>query len=430
VFGRKGWISTISEMAGGGGLGTFVYGLSGILIAHVFLNAPFAAYNLLQRLERLPPDRLKLSASLGLTPLQRFRIVEWPALRSSFYALSATVFLLCFTSFAIVLTLGGSPKYNTLEVAIYEAIKLDFDLSRAVSLALVQVIVCGAFVLIASGGGRHDRSIRLVNRMYFWPDSPMTRTFQITVIAIFSVFFLGPIISLVWDGLFADFSRLVQEKSFRQALITSLVLASLSSFITLIVALAIAGTKRSLSSPLRVEQSRLTDTLSRLLSFSGSIYLAVPSLVMGFGFFLIARSLTTDFYQLAPVALVVANVLIALPFALVVLTPAMEKLALRHDKLAFSLGVRGLDRWRLVEWPGLRREIGYVVALAFCFSLGDLGVIALFGNQDFSTLPWLLYQKMGAYRTADAAGIALILLLLTLGAFYLLPRLFKEKDHA
>ncbi len=45
------------------------------------------------------------------------------------------VFLLCATSFTLVLTLGGGPSATTLEVAIYQALKLDFDPPRAVALA-------------------------------------------------------------------------------------------------------------------------------------------------------------------------------------------------------------------------------------------------------------------------------------------------------
>ena len=51
-------------------------------------------------------------------------------------------------------------------------------------------------------------------------------------------------------------------------------------------------------------------------------------------------------------------------------------------------------------------------------SLGDLGAVAIFGAEGFVTLPWLLFSRMASYRTADAAGIALVLgvlcLLLTL----------------
>jgi len=65
--------------------------------------------------------------------------------------------------------------------------------------------------------------------------------------------------------------------------------------------------------------------------------------------------------------------------------------------------------------------------LAFCFSLGDLGIIALFGSDEFSTLPWYLYQLMGSYRTTDAAGVALILLVLVVSVFIIVPRVFRSK---
>jgi thiamine transport system permease protein len=55
-------------------------------------------------------------------------------------------------------------------------------------------------------------------------------------------------------------------------------------------------------------------------------------------------------------------------------------------------------------------------------SLGDLGVIALFGSEGVQTLPYLLYARMGSYRTADAAGLALILGIVCLGLMMLVER--------
>jgi len=92
------------------------------------------------------------------------------------------------------------------------------------------------------------------------------------------------------------------------------------------------------------------------------------------------------------------------------------------------LGMSKVQRWVYCEFPYLASSMGYVFALSFCFSLGDLGIIALFGSQDFSTLPWYLYSLMGSYRTSDAAGVALILLAITLAAFLLLPRLFGRDN--
>jgi thiamine transport system permease protein len=167
--------------------------------------------------------------------------------------------------------------------------------------------------------------------------------------------------------------------------------------------------------------------LDSIIAFSGNLYLAIPSLVLGLGFFLMYQKYDGSEVVWATVALLTANVLMSLPFALSVLTPAMHKTAQRYDKLSFSLGLSKMQRWFYVEYPYLKSSLGYVFALAFCFSLGDLGIIALFGSDEFTTLPWYLYQLMGSYRTTDATGVALVLLVLVLSVFIVLPRLFRGK---
>ncbi len=54
-------------------------------------------------------------------------------------------------------------------------------------------------------------------------------------------------------------------------------------------------------------------------------------------------------------------------------------------------------------------------------------MIALFGSDQVQTLPYLLLQRMGSYRTADAAGIALFLGALCLALMFAADRLGKEK---
>jgi thiamine transport system permease protein len=96
--------------------------------------------------------------------------------------------------------------------------------------------------------------------------------------------------------------------------------------------------------------------------------------------------------------------------------PMVEEAA-RHERLCQSLGIAGWHRLRLVEWPALRRPIGLSLAIAATLSLGDLGVIALFGSQNLATLPLLLYQAMGGFRMGEAAVIAALLSLLCLALF-------------
>lgn len=430
VWGRRGWFNELLTSMELGSTGSWIYGIGGILLAHCFLNAPFMARSLLQRLEAIPTVQRKLSRSLDLSAWQRFRFMEWPAIKGSLPALCSTVFLLCFTSFAIVLTLGGSPKYNTLEVAIYEAIKLDFDIPRAVTLAVTQLAVCAVLVSIASSFRMTSKSVSEQSYVSPWTETGAKLWLQVALISLFAVFFLTPLAAILFKGAGKDLWKVLQDPLFHQTAFNSLILATASAILTLLTAVALIKARVNTIAPERLPQTKLTLLLRQLLSFSGSLYLAVPSLVMAFGFFLLARQLFNSIYLVAPFALIVANALLALPFAMAVLGPAIEKTTSKHDRLAFTLGVRGWSRWRLLEWPLIRQEVAFVSALAFCFSLGDFGIISLFGSQDFATLPWLLYQKMGSYRTDEAAAIALILLIITLVVFLAVPTMRRGKSHA
>ena len=142
--------------------------------------------------------------------------------------------------------------------------------------------------------------------------------------------------------------------------------------------------------------------------------LVVPPIVIGAGWFILARHVG-DVFLLAPFMVVTVNAVMAMPFVVRAIRPAHDAAAERHDRLAASLGISGWNRFRLIDWPSIRRPLLTGFAFAMALSLGDLGVIALFGSDAVKTLPFLLLERMGSYRTADAAGLALIVAVLCLG---------------
>lgn len=430
ILGRSGWINSLLAQLQLPTFSPFIFGLGGIVFAHCYFNASYAARSLLNRLESVPQEQLKLCRSLGLNARQHFKLVELPAIAATIPGLAITIFLLCFTSFSIVLILGGSPKYNTLEVSIYEAIKLDFNIGRALGLALTQLSICALLVLVA-GKSRIDNPLIAPSRIKqtHWPEALPVRFIQALIITLAGVIFLLPLIAVAVDGMAADFISIAQDKNFQRATITSLLIATASTLLVLLTCIPLSTAYATLATKQRMADNKGAEIVLRLLSFSSTLYLAMPSLVLGLGFFLLARTIGGGHLPWAIAALLTSNVLMVLPFAVAILSPAMVKSANRYDKLAFSLGITRRLRWRLVESELLRPELVYIASLAFCMSLGDLGIIALFGNQDFVTLPWLLYQKMGSYRTDEAAGIALVMLFITLAVFLLIPKLFSPR-HA
>jgi len=427
IFGRSGYLNQISMFLFDTSFGSYLYGLGGILLAHVYLNASFASRALLHSFESIPKEKYKLAKSLNFSVFERFLYVEYPALKSTLLSIGSTIFLLCFTSFAVVLLLGGSPSYNTLEVAIYEAVKLDFDIGMALKLALIQLSISAVLVVLSSGFRINVSNLKTSDALILWKESTVLGLIQWFIIGLFTLFFVLPLVVILLDGIGADFGRILREPLFIKSFITSISLATVSSILTVIIAVLLSNARRNFTLPTRLASKPFSKLLDGIIAFSGNLYLAIPSLVLGLGFFLMYQNSDASELLWSTAALLTANVLMSLPFALSVLTPAMHKTAQRYDKLAFSLGLSKIQRWFYVEYPYIKSSLGYVFALAFCFSLGDLGIIALFGSDEFSTLPWYLYQLMGSYRTTDAAGVALVLLFLVLGVFILLPKLFKEK---
>ena len=99
-------------------------------------------------------------------------------------------------------------------------------------------------------------------------------------------------------------------------------------------------------------------------------------------------------------------------------------------RLCLSLSLHGWHRFRVLEWPLLRRPLGLSLALVAVLAMGDLGVIALFGSTQSSTLALMIYQQLGAYLVPQATVTALLLLLLCLGMFALLERLIGGRADA
>ncbi len=419
LYGRAGFAADLVDAAGGGSW-PGIYGLTGILVAHVFFNLPLATRLLLEALDTVPADQWRLASQLGMRPAAAFRLIEWPVLRAALPGAAGLVFMLCVTSFTLVLTLGGGPGATTLEVAIYQALRFDFDPPRAVVLTLLQVTLTAAVVVALSRLGvavTGEAGIAVSRRRHLGVGR--AETFANALVILFAaVFVLAPMAATVASGLAADLGRLAGEASVRRAVATSLVLSGLSALLAVALSFALVSARRSLE---LARRGAAPGPFERLLDAGSGLVLVVPPIVIGAGWFLLLRR-SVDVFAVAPVMVVAVNAVMSMPFAVRAIRPAYDAASERHERLCAQLGIRGWNRFRLVDWPALRRPLSTGLAFAMALSLGDLGVIALFGSDAVQTLPYLLYQRMGSYRTADAAGLALLL-----GAICLLLMLAADR---
>ncbi len=423
LYGRAGYFAEpLTALIGGTWPG--IYGLSGILVAHVFFNLPLATRLILEALQTVPTDQWRLASQLGMGARSSFRLIEWPAIRAALPGIAGLVFMLCITSFTIVLTLGGGPAATTLEVAIYQALRFDFDPARAVALTLLQIALTAVVVLVLMRLGANttgDANLPVARRNYIQAKAG-EKALNVAVILLALVFVGGPMLATVVSGLVADLGRLAGEASVQRATLTSIVLATLSAALAAALALSLVMARRALAGGRTGGKKTL---LERFTDTGAGFVLVVPPIVIGAGWFVLVRQ-SVDVFALAPFMVVTVNAVMAMPFAVRAVRPAYDAASERHERLCAQLGISGWNRLRLIDWPVLKRPLATAFAFAMALSLGDLGVIALFGSDAVQTLPYLLLARMGSYRTDDAAGLALMLGLLCLALTMLADRLGRE----
>jgi len=221
------------------------------------------------------------------------------------------------------------------------------------------------------------------------------------VISVAALFLLLPLGAVVLRGL-VGLGQL--PPSVWQATLNSILVAGLSVMVLAALALPMAGwiaTRRRGG-----------------VEAIGLMGLAASPLMIGTGWFILINPVLDPARLSLPVTALV-NALMALPFVLRILVPRLRETLQDYGPLTQTLGMKGWALWRLLVLPRLRPQLGFAAGLTGALSVGDLGVIALFADQDRATLPLQMYRLMGAYRMEAAAGAALLLLVLALAVFFI-----------
>lgn len=403
VFGRSGLVNDL--LAALGLPPVSVYGFEGVVLAHVFLNLPLAVRALLLGWQAIPAERFRLAESLGFSPREVFVHLEWPMLRAALPGVGVVIFVLCLTSFAVALTLGGGPAATTVELAIYQAVKFDFDLGRAGLLAALQFALCLTAAALAWRWGLPARMGAGLGRTLPVPAPGGWRRWgDGLAILLASAFLLVPLAAVVWRGApgLMDLPETVW-----QALGRSVAVAAISMLVTVAAALALA---------LAVAQR---GRLAGAINLFALLPLATSGLVLGMGLFLMVQPVMIPSRVALPVTIAV-NAVLSLPFVYRLLLPQAQAMVADYGRLADSLALRG---WAWLRWlvlPRLARPLGFGAGISVAFSMGDLGVITLFAGDRGATLPLVVQRLMSAYRMEQAMGAALLLVLVSFALFWAL----------
>lgn len=407
VYGNGGFINSLSASPF-----FSIYGLTGILLAHSFFNIPLATRLFYHQLENISAEEEKLALQLGIKAWSKFILLEFPEIRKNVLNVASLIFVLCFTSFAIILLLGGGPKYATLEVAIYEAFYFNLDFDLGAGFALWQIIFCLLVMLVFNQFNKNINagftSINLKKNQFI--DSNKLKTLDFLIIFSAFLFLFSPLIGLVVQALNPQGLEIFTQKTFYKALFTSLFIAVSAGFLAIFFALNLINANVYF----RLKNKNI---LAGFFDATTNIVLIVPSLVLATGYFLIFYKFEN--LNIISYAIVIfINSLMALPFVNKILQPSILQLEKSYEHLYLQLNIRGLSKLYFFQYQAIKPTFREALGFAMVMSLGDISAIALFGNQ-ISSLSWYLFNLMGNYRNSSSWSLALFLLLLCFVIFSL-----------
>ena len=120
-------------------IGIAQYRFWAILFAHAVLFLPFAIRILTVSFEQVRQDHIDAARDLGASPLARFQVAYWPALKPGIMASLLIVFIQSIEEFAIAYIVG-QPGFTTVPTLLYSSLGQDFSRPNAAVLSLILAV--------------------------------------------------------------------------------------------------------------------------------------------------------------------------------------------------------------------------------------------------------------------------------------------------
>jgi thiamine transport system permease protein len=394
----------------------------GILAAHVFFNVAVVVRTVGGVWSRLDRGVVEAARSLGASPFTAFRRTTLPILGPSIAAALSIVFLFTFTSFGVVLILGGL-RYRTIEVQIYREATTFLDLGAAGALAILQLVGVVA-ILWAYGRYQRTRSVGLElaaeDRVLRAPRSASERAILWSVVGGTLGLLAAPLVVLVarslrgglagWEFLI-DPGRLAITPG--EAITNSLLFAVVGAVIATVVGLIAA----SLISRGSTVMASTFDTVLMLP-------LGTSAVTIGFGF-LVALDEPIDLRG-TTLLVPLAHALVAVPFVVRSTLPTLR--AIRSDlrEAAAVLGASPRQVFRHVDLAIVSRAAMVGAGFAAAVSLGEFGATSFIVRPNSVTIPTLIFRLLGrpgAVTFTAAMALSVVLMLLTTALILSIDRL-------
>ncbi len=417
-----------------------------ILLAHVFYNYSVALRIISAYWQGIGDDVTEAAAMLGATPRRIFWTVVLPLLRPAIAAAAVLVFIFTFTSFGVILILGG-PGFATLEVEIYrQAVNL-FNLPVAAALSLLQIVFTFGLMWVYTrtqaqiAGGRNVRK----------RDRPIaTHRDRILVtgnLAVMLILLAAPLLALVirsftgQNGWTLTFYRqlFINERgsifyvppimAVRNSAGFALTATVLALLLGLISAYLISGQKQVGNA----DKGWGRSVIARLKSLLDPLFmlpLATSAVTLGFGYIIALDEPPLNLRD-SLAMIPIAHTLVAMPFVIRAVLPAIRNVDQSLREAAAMLGADPQRVWRTIDWPLIRRALLVGAVFAFTISMGEFGATLFLNRPNTPTMPTAIYRFLGqpgALNYGQAVAMSSLLMLVCAVGFVAIER-FRLGDE-
>ena len=398
-----------------------------VFLAHAFYNTTIVVRivgGFWSNLDTRLPEAARV---LGSSRFKAFLEVTLPLLLPAITAAGLLVFLFCFTSFGVILLLGG-PRFATLEVEIYRQTVGLMRLPVAASMALAQIAL--TFIVMAVYTRAQARaSLPLNLRPSKTTEVPPSTTAQRVLVGATAVglllFLVAPLLALAarsiapgdplryYRELFVNRNNSLFYVPPGAAIRNSVTFA----LITTGLALGIGTLTAALMARGRSGSSLLLEPLVLLP-------LGTSAVTLGFGY-LLAMGQPPLNLRASPVLVPIAHTLVAFPFVVRTLLPVIRGINPDWRDAAHMLGASPGTVWREVDLPIIGRALMVAALFAFTVSMGEFGATLLIARPEFPTMPLVIFRLLGqpgALNYGQALAMSTLLMLVCAVAFVLIER--------
>ena len=389
------------------------FGIYWILIAHVLMNAGFAARVILSN--RLPLEQAQAAELDGATASQIGRHIALPQIMPALSAGSVLIALYSATSFGLIRMLGHG-RVQTLETEIYVSALQRLDLQQAGIIALLQTLLTLGLVFISRPS--RQEALPLFGALEYQKRSAGGASKIIGWL--FGLAVAGVLLGVFYRAFFTgagieNFINLAGRGN-REILNLSVLEATGNSVRNLLVTLAIAL-------PLTWWLAKFSRLRALVL-----LPLGVSPVVFGLLFLVLSGYLPitiSSSWMLVPII----QVLFVVPLCYQVLQPARAGMDQEILDAAAVDGAGKFQRLWAIELPILRRPISITAAFGSLISLGEFGAASFLAYGSNETLPLVMFRlasRPGAENLGMAMAAATLFILL---AAYVVWLVSAEPDN-